>query len=81
MNEKYGMILLMLYFVMLLGVNIVKSLPEKAILSEKFEDNKAAVEWGIKEAELIKKGEDITQRLMKKYKSIIISRDEKELSK
>lgn len=56
-------------------------MPEKAILSEKFEDNKAAVEWGIKQAELIKKGEDITQRLMEKYKSIIISRDEKELSK
>ena len=28
---------------------------EKIILSEKLEDNKAAAEWGMKQAELIKK--------------------------
>ena len=30
---------------------------KRTILSEKFEDNKAAAEWGIRQAELIKKGE------------------------
>lgn len=49
---------------------------EKSILSEKLEDNKAAAEWGIKQAELIKKSEDITQRLAKKYIPIILSRNE-----
>lgn len=48
---------------------------ERIILSEKLEDNKAAAEWGIKQAELIKKGEEITQRLVKKYTSIILSRN------
>lgn len=48
---------------------------ERIILSEKLEDNKAAAEWGIKQAELIKKSEEITQRLMKKYTSIILSRN------
>ena len=46
----------------------------RSILSEKPEDNKAAAEWGIKQAELIKKSEEITQRLMEKYTSIILSR-------
>lgn len=48
---------------------------ERIILSEKPEDNKAAVEWGIRQAELIKKGEEITQRLVKKYTPIILSRN------
>lgn len=48
---------------------------ERTILSEKLEDNKAAAEWGIKQAELIKKGEEITQRLRKKYVPIILSRN------
>ena len=48
---------------------------EKIILSEKLEDNKAAAEWGMKQAELMKKGEEITQRLVAKYTSIILSRD------
>lgn len=48
---------------------------EKFILSEKLEDNKVAAEWGIKQAELIKKGEDITQRLLKKYIPVILSRN------
>ena len=52
-------------------------MPEKAILSEKLEDNKAA-EWGIKQAKLMKKGEEITQRLNKKYTSIILLRNQKE---
>ena len=46
---------------------------EKGILSEKLQDNKAAAEWGIKQAELINKSEEITQRLLEKYKSIILS--------
>ena len=44
---------------------------KRAILSEKLEDNKAAVEWGIRQAELIRKSEDITQKLAEKYISII----------
>ncbi|MCM1264199.1 MAG: hypothetical protein NC313_15925 [Butyrivibrio sp.] len=47
---------------------------ERFILSEKLEDNKVAAEWGIKQAELIKKGEEITQRLVAKYIPIILSR-------
>ncbi len=47
---------------------------EKVILSEKLEDNKAAAEWGMKQAELIKKSEEITQRLVKKYTPMILSR-------
>ena len=50
-------------------------MPERIILSEKLEDNKAAAEWGIKQAELIKKGEEITQRLMAKYIPIILARN------
>lgn len=49
---------------------------ERIILSEKLEDNKAAAEWGIKQAELIRKGEEITQRLAAKYRTIILSRNE-----
>lgn len=44
---------------------------KRAILSEKLEDNKAAAEWGIRQAELIKKSEDITRRLAEKYIPII----------
>lgn len=51
---------------------------EKVILSEKWEDNKAAAEWVTKQAELIKKSEEITQRLIEKYTSIILLRNEKE---
>lgn len=53
-------------------------MPEKVILSEKLEDNKAAAEWGIKQAKLMKKSEEITQRLSEKYTSIILLRNEKE---
>ena len=48
---------------------------ERIILSEKLEDNKAAAEWGMKQAELIKKGEEITRRLVEKYTPIILSRN------
>lgn len=48
---------------------------ERIVLSEKLEDNKAAAQWGIQQAELIKKGEEITQRLAEKYKTIILSRN------
>lgn len=51
---------------------------ERAILSEKLEDNKAAAEWGIKQAELIEKSENITRRLVEKYIPIILSRNMKE---
>ena len=46
---------------------------ERTILSEKLEDSKAAAEWGMKQAELMKKSEEITQRLTKKYTPIILS--------
>lgn len=48
---------------------------EKIILSEKLEDNKEAAEWGVRQAELMKKGEEITQRLAEKYIPIILARD------
>jgi hypothetical protein len=48
---------------------------ERAILSEKLEDNQEAAEWGRKQAELMKKGEKITKRLMEKYTPIILERD------
>ena len=48
-----------------------------AILSEKAEDNKAAAEWGIKQAELLQKSEEITRRLVEKYIPIILSRNMK----
>ncbi len=47
---------------------------ERIILSEKLEDNRAAAEWGMKQAELIRKGEEITQKLTEKYTSIILAR-------
>ncbi len=50
---------------------------KRTILSEKFEYNKAAAEWGIRQAELIKKSEDITRRLAEKYLPIILSRNER----
>lgn len=53
-------------------------MPSKVILSEKLEDNKAAAEWGIQQAELIKKSEMITRRLVEKYKPIILARGTKE---
>lgn len=52
-------------------------MPERIILSEKLEDNKAAAKWGIKQAELIKKSEEITCRLMEKYTSVILLRNMK----
>ena len=42
------------------------------ILSEKPEDNIAAMEWGIKQGELMRKGEEITKRLNEKYTPIIL---------
>lgn len=53
---------------------------ERFILSERLEDNKIAAEWGIKQAELIKKGEEITQRLLKKYTPIILERNMQDVS-
>ena len=58
------------------AVNMTK----RTILSEKFEDNKAAAEWGIRQAELIKKSEDITRRLVEKYIPIILSRRKEQLA-
>lgn len=53
---------------------------EHSILSEKLEDNEAAVEWGKKQAELMKKGEEITKQLMEKYTPIILARCQQESS-
>ena len=47
---------------------------DRVILSEKLEDNQAAAEWGRKQAELIKKGEEITKRLNEKYTPILLDR-------
>ena len=47
---------------------------DRVILSEKPEDNQAAAEWGHKQAELIKKGEEITKRLNQKYAPILLTR-------
>ena len=40
---------------------------ERTILSEKLEDSEAAAKWGIRQGELIKKGDEITRRLSEKY--------------
>lgn len=52
---------------------------EKIILSERLEDNQAAAEWGRKQAELLEKGEEITQRLIAKYTPIILSCNEQHM--
>jgi hypothetical protein len=48
---------------------------ERNILSERLEDNEAAAEWGRRQAELMKKSDEITQRLLKKYTPILIERN------
>lgn len=53
---------------------------KNAVLSEKLEDNQAAAEWGRRQAELIKKGEEITQRLVEKYMPIILLRNAKSIT-
>ena len=53
---------------------------ERMILSEKPEDNKAAAEWGMKQAELMRKGEEITQRFVEKYTPILLARNTQETS-
>ena len=50
---------------------------DRVILSEKPEDNQAAAEWGRKQAELIKKGEEITKRLNEKYTPILLAQKKK----
>jgi hypothetical protein len=44
---------------------------EYAILSEKYEDQLEAAEWGRRQAELIKKSDEITRELTEKYNVII----------
>jgi hypothetical protein len=44
---------------------------DHAILSEKYEDQLEAIEWGRRQAELIKKSDEITRELSEKYKVII----------
>lgn len=46
---------------------------ERMILSERTEDRRVAEEWGQKQEELIKKGDEITQSLIKKYMSILLA--------
>ena len=53
---------------------------EHMVLSEKPEDNRMAAEWGQKQEKLIKKGEEITQELIRKYTPIILARDLQEYS-
>ncbi len=48
---------------------------ERTILSEKLEDSEAAAKWGIRQGELIKKGDEITRKLSEKYTAIILSRN------
>lgn len=48
----------------------------RMILSEKLEDNQAAAEWGREQAERMRKGEEITQKLIKKYTLMILSHNE-----
>lgn len=50
---------------------------DRVILSEKPEDNIAAMEWGIKQGELMRKGEEITKRLNEKYTPIILEMERK----
>ena len=45
---------------------------DRSILSEKPEDNIAAMEWGIRQGELMRKGEEITRKLNKNYIPIIL---------
>lgn len=47
---------------------------KKSILSEKLDDNCAAAEWGIKQAELIRRSEEITKKVVEKYTPIILAR-------
>lgn len=53
----------------------------QAILSERYEDNKIAAEWGRRQAELIRKGEEITKELTEKYTAIIKTQMEREKEK
>ncbi len=43
------------------------------ILSEKPEDNQAAVEWGLKQAELRKKSDELTRQMNDKYRPILMA--------
>jgi hypothetical protein len=47
---------------------------ERNILSERLEDNEEAAEWGRRQAELMKKSDEITQRLLAKYTPILLER-------
>jgi hypothetical protein len=47
---------------------------ERVILSEKLEDNKAAAEWGVKQAELMRKSEEITKIVVAEYTPVILER-------
>jgi hypothetical protein len=51
---------------------------DHAILSEKYEDQLEAIEWGRRQAELIKKSDEITRELSEKYKVIIKEQIEQE---
>jgi hypothetical protein len=58
----------------ILFMRIVKGgalMRDHAILSEKYEDQLEAIEWGRRQAELIKKSNEITKELTEKYNLII----------
>lgn len=50
---------------------------DRSILSEKPEDNLAAMEWGIKQGELMRKAEKATRRINDKYIPIILEMERK----
>ena len=50
----------------------------ESILSEKLEDQQAAAEWGRKQAELIRKSDEITREMNDKYRPIILAQIERE---
>ena len=50
----------------------------ESILSEKLEDQQAAAEWGRKQAELIRRSDEITREMNDKYRPIILAQIERE---
>lgn len=69
-----------MFCVILFGKMMIQGrseMTDSIILSEKPEDNIAAMEWGIKQGELMRKGEEITKRLNEKYTPIILEMERK----
>lgn len=58
------------------GLDWRSAMSDHPVLSEKPEDNQAAVEWGLKQAELRRKSDEITRELNEKYRPILIAKME-----